>query len=224
MILPAHSSLYRYDLKKPPSQWSVDFHEYHYVGYGFKNISGSFFFYDNIEDCHRTSKNEKDFNGYYYLTLCHNVREINLLDIRAKKMMGILTILYENNINVLVPEFNTYSLYEVRPLSTISYDFEIFLHLLNNKEKNSIEDCKQLNLANKIADFIEPQKGNNNFRYLGQLLTDFDNGPVFKRMLIQKGFDGYMFYEHDIDTPCVTSYCIFESSLLSSPICKIIRF
>lgn len=224
MILPAHSLLYRYDIMKPPTQWSADFHEYHYDGFGFKNISGFFFFYDNKEDSIRTCLNDLSFKGAGYFTQCETVREIDLLDIRTECMIRILDILNENDIDVLVPEFNTYSQGDARPLSVIKEDFEKYLYLVNKQEKTTQESCTQLNLVNTITHYIEPLRGNESFRYLGQLLTDLDNGPIFKRMLMHKGFDGYVFYEHDIDKPCVTTYCIFEKTSLSSPNCELITF
>lgn len=224
MILTAHTPLYRYDLKEPPTLWSVDFHNYQYDGLGYKNLSGSFFFYDNKDDCIRTCQNEHLFNGTGYFTQCQTVKELYLLDIRTECMIRILDILYENDIDVLVPEFNTYSKGDARPLSVIKQDFEQYLYFANKNDKTIQECCTQLNLINSITKYIEPHKGNDSFRYLGQLLTDFDNGPHFKRILMERGFDGYVFYENDPNTPCVTTYCIFDNTSLSSPNCELITF
>ena len=224
MILTTHTPLYRYDLKEPPTQWSVDFHEYNYGDRGYKNIIGALFFYDNIDDCIRTCQNEHLFEGVGYFTQCQTIRELNLLDILTECMIRILDILYENDIDVLIPEISTYSYGDVRPLSVIKHDFEEYVYLVNKQEKTIQESCTQLGLVNKISSYIEPQYGNNSFRYLGQLLTDFENGPIFKEKLKIKGFDGYVFYENDSGTPCVTTYCIFENTSLSSPNCEKITF
>lgn len=224
MLLPAHTLLYRYDLMKPPTQWSTNFHEYHDKDFGFKNTSGSFFFYDNEGDSICTCKNEQLFEGSGYFTQCKTIRELNLLDIRTECMIRIFDILYENDIDVLTSDFNTYSQGDARPLSAIKEDFEEYLYLVDKQEKTIQDSCTQLNLVNTITNYIEHRRGNESFRYLGQLLTDFDNGPIFKRMLMQKGFDGYVFYENDFNTPCVTTYCIFENTSLSSPNCELIIF
>jgi len=224
MILTTHTPLYRYDLQKPPTQWSVDFHEYNYGDRGYKNIIGAFFFYDNMDDCIRTCKNEHLFECFGYFTRCQTIRDLNLLDIRTECMIRILDILYENDIDVLIPEISTYSHGDVRPLSAIKHDFEKYVYLVNKQEKTDRECCTQLGLVNKISSYIEPRYGNDSFRYLGQLLTDFENGQIFKEKLIQKGYDGYVFYENNLGTPCVTTYCIFESNSLSSPNCEKITF
>ena len=48
---------------------------------------------------------------------------------------------------------------------------------------------------------------------LGQLLTDFANGYVFKDILLNKGFEGYIFDEEQ-SSPTI---CILYSSKLSEP-------
>lgn len=52
-----------------------------------------------------------------------------------------------------------------------------------------------------------------NSSYLGQCLTDFENGFIFRQILKEKGFDGYVFVE-EVSDPTV---CIFDSSFLSEP-------
>ena len=191
MILTPGTCLYRYDLNEPPTEWSADFHEYFYPDMGFKNIIGALFFYNNIDDCKQTCQNERLFEGECNLTNCQVIRKCNLLDIRAQSMIRILYILHENDIDVLIPTINTFSTGDKRPLSEIKQDFEEYLSLVDKQERTFNDDCKILNLVYKITRYIEPRNGNDSFRYLGQLLTDFDNGPTFKEKLMQKGYAGY---------------------------------
>lgn len=87
------------------------------------------------------------------------------------------------------------------------------------------QECVELlQLANIITKFIEPKRGNDSYRYLGQLLTDFENGPIFKKLVIQREYNGYLFYEHDRNCPMVTTYCFFDSASLSKPLCEQILF
>lgn len=223
MILPAHTPLYRYDIQKPPSQWSVDFHEYYYDCKGYKNMLGAFFFYDNKENPIQTCRNDEKFEGICFLTQCETVKEINLLDLRAERIMGMLEILFENGINILVPELNTFSQCNALPLSGIALDFEDYLSLKAINVKTNKDIINLSGLVQRITRYIEPRKSNLSFRFFGQLLTDFENGPIFKQMLLKNGFDGYVFYEHDEGEPCVTTYCIFDNMCLSSPECQQLR-
>lgn len=220
MILPAHTPLYRYDLKEPPKEWSTSFHEYKYEGWGNKNIIGAFFFYDNIENCQSTCANEANYQGTYYLTKCETAREANLLCLCFEKMIRLLDVLYHEGIDVFNSEMCTFSTGDARPLSNKSEEFERYIKLVD-KEQKSDKDCmKLLSLVNDITQYIEPSRGNANFRYMGQLLTDFMNGPIFKRYLSENGYEGYVFFEHDEGTPCVKTYCFFDQTLLSTPSCE----
>ncbi len=45
------------------------------------------------------------------------------------------------------------------------------------------------------------------------MVTDFENGMVFKRLLIEKGYEGYQFMEEK-SSPTI---CLFDSSKISKP-------
>lgn len=119
MILPKGTSLYRYDTKQPPKDWSVDFHEYEYPEMGIKNKIGSFFFFDNKEDSCRTCKNDKGYKRVCYLTTCETTCDVNLLDIRSESVMGIINILQDDSINIVDEKFKTYSCEEPQSMSNI---------------------------------------------------------------------------------------------------------
>ena len=49
--------------------------------------------------------------------------------------------------------------------------------------------------------------------FLGQSLTDFGNGQVFKKLLLDKCLDGYVFMEEFSSN----TYCVFSSDYISVP-------
>lgn len=55
----------------------------------------------------------------------------------------------------------------------------------------------------------------NTVGYVGQLLTDFNNGPKFKAVLHARNIDGYIF-EEEARTHKPT-FCIFDYGRLSAP-------
>ena len=55
--------------------------------------------------------------------------------------------------------------------------------------------------------------------FLGQHLSDFNNGIIFNKLLTEKGYDGYVFVE-EVNDPTV---CIFDSSFLSQPTTQVIQ-
>ena len=53
--------------------------------------------------------------------------------------------------------------------------------------------------------------------YFGQMITDFNNGIEFKRIVLESNneIDGYRWPEHN--DPRGLTYCLFSSSKLSNP-------
>lgn len=221
MTLTAHTPLFRYDLKEPPKEWSNSFYEYQYECFGNKNKLGAYFFYENIENCDSTCKNDPNFHGEYYLTKCETVRDASLLSLCFDKMIRMLDVLYNKDIDVFSSDIRIFSKDKVRPLLDKAEEFYEYIELVDKENKTNTECIRVLNLVNSITEYIEPHYGNQSFGYLGQLLTDFENGPIFKDLLEQKGYEGYIFYENAHGAPNVKTYCIFDQSLLSSPSCEI---
>lgn len=68
---------------------------------------------------------------------------------------------------------------------------------------------KRINAADEINKFFFY-----NAPYLGQSLTDYENGILFKSILEEKNYEGYVFFEN----PESNTYCIFNSDKISDPI------
>ena len=71
-----------------------------------------------------------------------------------------------------------------------------------------------MNCAAKIDDFFQRLVG-----YTGQLMTDFENGIVFKKLLQEKGYEGYQFMEEKT-SPTI---CLFDSSKITKTIYKTVK-
>lgn len=217
MMLPARTQLYRYDLTEPPKDWSNDFHEYIYGGI-FKNQIGAYFFFDKEDNCASTCKNETKFNGEYYLTKCETQKDVNLLDLCYDEVRIMLEVLYHKGIDICLSSLFTYATGERSPLYNISNEYQRYMELVDMKDKNPKEISETFQLRDKITQYI--CKGNFNFKYFGQLLTDFENGSIFKDLLVRKGYEGYIFFEDKYRDCEVKTYCFFDNSVLTSPCCK----
>ena len=110
-------------------------------------------------------------------------------------MIGVLNNL---GINVVSSFFHNY--YHNQPFSDISFD----LHkMLNSSNEQTIEES-----SHSIDEFFGCYPP-----LLGQTLTDFNNGPIFKSQLINKGFEGYVFMEEFYSN----TYCLLDSNKISPP-------
>lgn len=220
--------LYRYNLSLPPNSWDSTYKsdEYKYPQLGPKNKIGAFFFYDNCCDCFQTALNAAKIRekSTFYITTCQIMEDVNILHLQATSIYVLLTMLYEKNIDVLTDDFMIYkdSCCNER-FSTIRNEY-MELHKLtdflnNSNDTNYRERIRQNSLIAKVhSAFGSSNNIGGKYDYFGQLLTDFDNGVVFKKLLQAQGYDGYCFYEGCNDsTPQVTTYCLFSSNKLSAP-------
>lgn len=205
------SNLFRYNLLEPPSSWSDDFKNPQYVSpRGAKNCVGAYFFYTTFETADKVGKKAIQDIGWnenkLFITSTQLLPEANLLDLRLSFDMFepeyMLDLLYGNGIDVLTDDFQ--HLNPSHRLSEIRDDY--FKIRDAKKSRNQLkwddESCLKVNRF-----FM------GNSSHLGQCLTDFDNGFIFKQLLEEKGFDGYIFLE-EIDDPTI---CIFDSKYLSEP-------
>ena len=213
--LPKGTRLCRYDLKNTPNNWDCNYKslEYEYVGLGPKNKIGAFFFYNSLADCERTAQNAhlKHEEAPLWITETELLKEVNLLDLRESHIVRILDRLFDAGIDVLRGDF-------VNHLKESNTYFSIRSSYLQIKQCTS--PFEGLKHAREVLDFWgkSPNVGGN-YDYLGQQLTDFDNGEVFKQLLQEKGLCGYCFYEGSRDgMPQVTTYCLFSSACLGAPI------
>jgi hypothetical protein len=217
MVLNKGTHLYRYCLgDNAPAVWSKDYFspEYNYPKYGRKNQIGAFFFYLDEQTARnvlgQALKNSSKRGESYpqnTITTCETIEDISLLDITGcDRPIKILNVLYDAKIDVLTNDFVRH-LYGDVPFDVIRAYHQFIMEHENDNEVHISRE--KINYAAKIDDFFQFLVG-----YTGQLLTDFGNGVHFKRLLLEKGYEGYQFMEES-SSPTI---CIFDSSKLSSPI------
>lgn len=198
-----------------PEDWITSYHspEYHSNDYGDKNQIGAFFFYKDEETARnvlgvavKNSVKRGEIYKVNTITSCQTTLDINLLDITGcQRPVNILNVLHDEGIDILTNEF-------VRHLNGIqTFDTIRGLHqyiLDHESEYECPVNREKINCAVMIDVFFQCLVG-----YTGQLMTDFGNGMVFKRLLIEKGYEGYQFMEEK-SSPTI---CLFDSSKISKP-------
>lgn len=222
MILSQGTNLYRYNLGTDiPDEWSVEYHspEYFSKQHGHKNQIGAFFFYVNeitASNVLSAAIKRATCRGQIYrnniITKCKTTADLEILDITGcERPIQILNKLYDEGIDVLTSEFLCH-LNNAMPFSDIRNSYK---YIEDNKKSDDISILTEINnFATKIDNFFDRRVG-----YTGQLLTDFGNGIHFKRILEEKGFDGYQFNE-ERSSPTI---CLFDSSKLTPPIHIIVQ-
>ena len=218
--LRKNTNLYRYDLTdNTPKNWSTDVHSVEYsTGRGYKNNCGAFFFFDNITAAEKLcEKAKKEANiQTSTITSCHTTKDLTFLNLSEyENPSQMICNLYEKGIDIFNKGFVKFG---EDPTDDASIDVlkEAFVKVLNTSKETKEGLSIITQYSQKINDFFdsfESERKGHACRYICQLLTDFDNGPIFKKMLLEKGFDGYCFRED----PGSLTYCIFDSHALSSP-------
>ena len=209
IILEPGDTLYRYDLgNNLPNDWSAEYSspEYYSHNYGRKNVIGAFFFFENKQAAKETLAqaiyNQKVKNKEYdcgTITYCNVTNDIKLLDLTTGlfNCSNIISVLYDLDIDVVSNKFYNYQ--KRLPYSSIG----------NAVKALSSDDYHiKLNAAKEINEFFLYCP-----RLLGQSLTDFNNGVDFKKILNEKGFEGYVFNE----SPTSDTYCLFKADKISNP-------
>lgn len=214
IVLEPGDKLFRYDLGiKLDSEWLTDYSspEYSFSEYGPKNKAGLFFFYNDILAAKNTLAqaiyNQRK-NGAIYeygtLTSCEVADEIKLLDLETGlfSCSDKIRFLYQNGLNVITEHF-------------YNYQFKQHYAELQNALVDLLSTNQSLLLTaeNVINHFFH-----NYPPLLGQSLTDFDNGKLFKQMLENKGLEGYVFMEDLISD----TYCLLSANKITTPEHKII--
>lgn len=223
--VPGIVKLFRYDLICPPVIWDNDYKNIEYVydndgNHIVKNRIGAFFFYDSLAGAYNTgciAAKNKNIQTIW-LTETSISQEITLLDISCFDNISSILLAFEDfGMDVLNDNFCRYdslnahtSFHELRPL------LDELITLRNRSQKTTEEHLHILTLSEQIGSFF---KHNYQIGYFGQLLTDFDNGFAFKGLLLEKGYNGYIFRESYTSK----TYCIFDASALSIPVNKEIK-
>ena len=208
LILEKGDALYRYILMTPPPQeWSTCLHnpEYDSIELGPKNIIGAFFFYDTPVAAKKVLaqaivNQQKIENNYTYATVtcCLVTDDIILLNLESGILNCCDMISALNRIGINIVSSSFYNYKKHLPFSSITSEM---------KKLNSGDKIERETAANSIESFFCYPP------YLGQTLTDFNNGPIFKNMLKKKGLEGYVFMEL-LDS---NTYCLFDSNKLTAP-------
>lgn len=219
MLLPANTYLYRYCVgDELPKEWSrnVKNPQYAIEGRERKNLIGAYFFYEdedtakNVARCALRDYGSQHHIDYCTLTSCHTIEDVNLLDLSGDlKPYPFLETLHSESINVLTDEFLNYFKGQL-PFSSYRENFN---KLICQKEPFSQSNPNWQNNCTIYEPLLMFFTHRGNMHILGQLVTDFNNGCVFKRLLQERGYEGYIFNE---EKDCST-VCLFDSDKLSSP-------
>lgn len=225
-ILPIGTTLFRYNLTQPGDEWDKNYTstEYHYHKMGVKNKIGALFFYDNMEYCCDVCycALQKQSQKYAYLTSCKTNKELHFLDLRQDRVIDIIRILCENKLENVLSLMQFYKNdNDIIECNYILNDVKTFGELCNKNQPSFKDNCDILNIQKNIDNFFHPTQQADPIRcrsYLGQTLTDFCNGFVFKTALSKQGYNGYVFNEGNTTHKLYSAtWCIFESCNVSKP-------
>lgn len=133
----------------------------------------------------------------------------------CSRIAQVLRVLEDANINVLTGTFSCYE--SAANVTTFEAKFSDAFLLLKEFDNCSSDErfraaAKILKLANSLH--LLGTTAHDEVSLLGQRLTDFGNGELFKTMLSANGFDGYMWNEGN---PIEVTYCLINSEKLSPP-------
>lgn len=214
VILEPGDTLYRYDIVDTlAKEWDSNYHnpEYSESIYGVKNDIGAVFLFDNKKVAKQTLSaaiNRQREKGNVIrratITTVCVIDDIKLLDLSTDivSCSNLISRLYDLEMDVTGMDLINY--YRSVSFRTIHCDV-INLY--------SADWLKRMKSASNIGKFF-----NCYCPLLGQTLTDFQNGRIFKNELEKRQFEGYVFWEN----PSSDTYCIFSSSKLTKPIHEII--
>jgi hypothetical protein len=204
--------LYRVDAACPGREWSSDFKNLNYTDsvHGPKNAGNLFFFTDSERFAHEAYATSSP----YFFTRCV-ASDIKVLDFsKCSRILDMLYLLRDNGFNVISNEF---LMYESKDGSNVTFAGKfgsLFEELTGMVVATPRDMTNAYGIASQFVftgvDIVT------SMRIFGQRLTDFQNGPVFAKMLMGCGYDGYCWREHG-DNGEMT-YCIFGSTKLSKPI------
>lgn len=232
--------LWRYNVTEPPAIWEAAFKspEYQYLFTDsqilVKNQANLYFFYDNKNQCLQTgcvalnnlNSSDNGNRNKVWITRTNPIRQINVLDLSCHisewgdliihdTPLKIIDRLDAIGIDVLTDCFSRYLFDEDRShykkvlFSDLRDDYCRLRQLVDKPVKTDAECVEICSIANRVNSWFEDSIG-----HLGQFLTDFENGTIFKEMLTSRGFDGYAFQE-EADSK---TFCIFDPNLLSAPV------
>ena len=210
------TKLFRYDLMCPPPAWSNDFHSVEYSKdkkgeTKYKNTAGLFFFFDNKKTAMFTADMAMGRLGKaeFWLTSTTTKEEANLLDLRGGATLAMMNSLRCAGIDIFNQNMTVSGMEDdTTPLSSLG---TLFFCVIDSNVPNN-EDYHKAYL-DLHKPFICP---GNPFSLLGQRLTDYENGSIFKKLLKEKNYDGYIFDESFGGS----TICLLNAEKLTNPICE----
>jgi len=215
IILEPGDILYRYGLEQDyPSAWCNNIHNSEYFSneHGYKNQIGAYFFYNNEDTAKRVLeaeiKKQEDKGiivGKVTITSCEVREDIVLLDLHSgiTRCCNMISVLRKLNLNVVTNSFYNYQ--RGSDYTMIENDLELIY---------SDDPVEKLNAGTRIDNFFY-----NLPSLLGQSLTDFQNGVVFKEMLIHNNWEGYVFKDEESSN----TYCLLNATKLTEPNHEVLR-
>ena len=223
-ILESGYELFRYDLAEPPNVWTTEFHNPQYCSNNGikKNQAGNFFFFNSKYMAKMTGlkalrvNSNKGFDKLW-ISQCKTTSNIKLLDISMHTHISALLLdFYLSNINIFTEklkatgfESDKNNLYTFRNHVKRFYEVILEANYPNNQDSNKEIDT--------FIKYIESYYCDNlNIGLFTQRLTDFDNGSVFRKILQEKKYEGYIFNESNHNEGSDT-ICLFSSDKLTSP-------
>lgn len=222
MELKEGTTLFRYDLQEPPKSWDYNYrsNEYSHLKIdGFqKNHIGFYFFFDNEVVMHNTAKVacEKSSVNSFYMTHAELTRELKLLDLTGcSNPLLMIQKLIDVGIDILNDSYHIFC-------SIGNPSFSIIKDAANyNLGIGIVSWERDVDMIQENTTEIQKYLSRRDCPYtiLGQLLTDYSNGEIFKNELISKGFDGYCFDE----SVGGHTLCLLNSDDLSAPQTKIVN-
>lgn len=219
------AQLYRYDLKFPPTKWRTDFWnpEYVYNDRGVKNQIGAFFFFNSFKQAKETAllswKKNRNKNGNgIWITNCTTSESIKLLDLRDSIIcIELLAALDKAGFAIFSDELKSWNGNSFATLAKYIQPVEDIVLLdvdwTNDEEAMKIVQNSIMGMQQELN--IE----NTHIGHLMQLLTDFSNGIYFRKLLQEKGYEGYIFNETKCPIPPTGSdtICVFNSTKFQPP-------
>ena len=225
MILEANTPLYRYTFvpSQPPSTWYSGFKNPEYAIGRVKNEIGAYYFFLNLEATTAVASIAKstlaqrglDETNPCFVTNCCLTESVRLLDLRYPEgscgAIVSLNQLLEEDIDVLTDQFVKH---DGTPFSKMSAPYANYQKMLRQEDSLSISFANNV-IGDNINEFFRGPYGS----LLGQMLTDYGNGFVFKQMLLERGYEGYIFDEERSSH----TVCLFDAHKLTQPEHKIIE-
>jgi hypothetical protein len=207
--------LYRCDTELPPTKWDTKHALQTNYGKKFgekgpKNQAGFFFFYDDITISNSYGSNrlneinkdvdEENLQKYFYITETQIKEPIKIIDFSlCHSMFMMIDLLMKNGFDILTSEFTNHQ-------NNRTFD-DFLVHYNAYLDSNDSLHALKIQLTNHGHEF--------DYSFMGQVLSDFENGIALKRILQEHKIDGYRWREHN--DPRGLTYCLLSSEKLQDP-------